>query len=574
MREADRAVARSASSTSDPLALFSPLVRSWFADTYREPTAAQAEAWQAISRGDHTLVIAPTGSGKTLAAFLWSLDRLIRRASPGGRVLYVSPLRALAVDIERNLRGPLGEIRRRARASGIPAPDISLGVRTGDTPPSQRRALIRRPPDILITTPESLFLLLTSRAQEALRGVDVVIVDEVHALADNKRGAHLALSLERLEMVTGAPVQRIGLSATVRPVETVAEFLGGDRPVRVVHPPASKEFDVRVVVPVPDMTTPPPPPEPLDDEHRDADGYPARTTLWPHVVTRLADAIEAHRSTIVFTNSRRLAERLTAQLNRLAVRRGHSGEVARAHHGSVSREQRRLTEEMLKNGRIPAVVATSSLELGIDMGAVELVAQVEPPPSVSAAIQRFGRAGHQLGEISRGIVFPKHRSQLVPAAVIVDRMRRGEIETVRIPENPLDVLAQHVVAMAATAPRHPDELFRVVRRAAPYRRLTRTMFDSVVDLLLGRYASPHLASLRPRLILDEPTGTVSASREAARIALTNAGTIPDRGQYAVFLAGAEKPSRVGELDEEMVYESRVGTVFTLGSSSWRIVDIG
>lgn len=560
--------------TGEPLEVFTPLLRRWFTTTFGAPTAAQAEAWRVIAGGDHALLIAPTGSGKTLAAFLWSIHRLLtepRAEPPAARVLYVSPLRALAADIERNLRAPLTAIRRLATETGVQLPDIRIGVRTGDTPSAQRRALVKNPPDILITTPESLFLLLTSQARDMLRGVDTVIIDEIHALAGNKRGAHLALSMERLEALLRRPAQRIGLSATVRPPAEAARFLGGGRPVRVIHPSARKELDIRVSVPVADMTSPPDPPPGAADEP-DAD-TPARSSIWPHIVTRLVDLITAHRSTIVFTNSRRLAERLTAQLNDEAARRGIPGELARAHHGSVSREQRHVTEELLKSGRIPAVVATSSLELGIDMGAVDLVVHAEPPPSVAAAMQRFGRAGHQRDAVSRGIIFPKHRSQLIPAAVVVERMRDGRIEAVRVPENPLDVLAQQLVAMAATDDWSDDDMFTLVRRAAPFHTLRPNVFDAVLAMLAGRYASDDFAQFKARIDWDRSSGRVTARPGARLLAVTNAGTIPDRGQYTVVLAGADKPTRVGELDEEMVYESRPGTVFTLGSAQWRIVDI-
>jgi ATP-dependent Lhr-like helicase len=590
---------------------FSAATRAWFDAAFAAPTPAQVGAWDAISAGRHALVVAPTGSGKTLSAFLWSLDRLFTEGPPADRrqrcrVLYVSPLKALAVDVERNLRAPLAGIRHTAARLGAELPEVRVGVRSGDTPAADRRKLQTSPPDILITTPESLFLMLTSQARESLRGVETVIVDEVHAVAGTKRGAHLALSLERLDELLDAPAQRIGLSATVRPVEEVARFLGGTAPVDVVAPPAEKEWDLRVVVPVEDMTA-------LDAESADptseGPGSEGRTgSIWPHVEERITDLVEAHRSTIVFTNSRRLAERLTARLNEVHAARqeargvadfqssgddphrpgppaqvmAQSGQshgaapvLARAHHGSVSKEQRAVIEDDLKRGRLPCVVATSSLELGIDMGAVDLVVQVEAPPSVASALQRVGRAGHQVGEVSRGVLFPKHRGDLVPTAVAVERMRTGAIEALRVPANPLDVLAQQVVAATAVDTWSTDELFATVRRAAPFTGLPRSAFDAILDLLAGRYPSDEFAELRPRIVWDRVTGQVSARPGAQRLAVTSGGTIPDRGLFGVFLVGATAGSghRVGELDEEMVYESRVGDVFTLGTTSWRIEDI-
>jgi ATP-dependent Lhr-like helicase len=602
----------------DVLERFSPATRDWFSGSFAEPTAAQIGAWDAISTGAHTLVVAPTGSGKTLSAFLWALDRLATTDPPAEplrrcRVLYISPMKALAVDVERNLRSPLVGIGHAASRLGLPKPDVSVAIRSGDTSAADRRLFARRPADVLITTPESLFLILTSKAREALAGVETVILDEIHAVAGTKRGAHLALSLERLDALLDKPAQRVGLSATVRPVEEVSRFLAGGRPVTVVQPSSTKRWDLQVVVPIPDMSA-------LGDSAADrggtADGPERRASIWPHVEERIVDLIVRHRSTLVFANSRRQAERLTARLNEIwqerleldspateadpdstlavkastrgagAVRtpaqmmaqagtsQGAPGVLARAHHGSVSKEQRALIEDDLKAGRLPAVVATSSLELGIDMGAIDLVIQVESPPSVASGLQRVGRAGHQVGAVSRGVVFPKFRGDLVQTAVVVDRMRAGSIESLRVPSNPVDVLAQQIVAMCAMDDWAVDDLEALVRKATPFSSLPRSILESVLDMLSGRYPSDEFAELRPRLVWDRVSGTLTGRPGAQRLAVTSGGTIPDRGLYAVFLASGEGTGRrVGELDEEMVYESRVGDVFTLGTSSWRIQDI-
>ncbi|WP_077077391.1 ATP-dependent helicase [Mycobacterium numidiamassiliense] len=586
-----RKPAESPAGSGDALGRFSAVTREWFTSTFPAPTAAQGAAWDAIADGNNTLVIAPTGSGKTLAAFLWALDSLARTADrpAGTRVLYVSPLKALAVDVERNLRTPLAGLTRIAERRGLPPPEISVGVRSGDTPPAQRRQLIAHPPDVLITTPESLFLMLTSAARETLTGVQTVIVDEIHAIAGGKRGAHLALSLERLqdlsqELRGDRPAQRIGLSATVRPPEELARFLSGQAPTTIVAPQSAKSFELSVQVPVPDMAN------------------LANNSIWPDVEARLVDLIEAHGSTIVFANSRRLAERLTARLNEIHAERcgtatsldanpqvpggapahimgsgqtlGADPVLARAHHGSVSKEQRALVEEDLKRGLLKAVVATSSLELGIDMGAVDLVIQVEAPPSVASGLQRIGRAGHQVGEVSRGVLFPKHRTDLIGCAVTVQRMLAGQIETMRVPANPLDILAQQTVAAAALGPLDADRWFDTVRRAAPFATLPRSVYEATLDLLSGKYPSTEFAELRPRLVYDRDAGTLTARPGAQRLAVTSGGAIPDRGQFTVYLATeAEKPSRVGELDEEMVYESRPGDVISLGATSWRITEI-
>ncbi|HYU58689.1 MAG TPA: DEAD/DEAH box helicase, partial [Actinomycetota bacterium] len=559
-----------------PLDRFSPLARGWFESAFAEPTPAQAEAWEAISTGRDALVVAPTGSGKTLAAFLWALDRIATSPAPEQkkrlRVLYVSPLKALAVDVERNLRSPLSGMRAAAERLGQAVPDVAVAVRTGDTPAEDRRRFATRPPDILITTPESLFLILTSQAREALANVETVIVDEIHAIAGNKRGAHLALSLERVDQLLERPAQRVGLSATVRPVDEVGRFLTGGRPVEILQPLAEKTFDLKVVVPVEDMTAP-------GGEVPADGGGPGgdpeeRASVWPAVEREIVDLIRAHRSTIVFANSRRLAERLCARLNAIAREDAADpeGPIARAHHGSVSRDQRLQIEDDLKAGRLPAVVATSSLELGIDMGAVDLVIQVEAPASVAQGLQRIGRAGHQVGAVSRGTVFPKYRGDLVECAVVVERMRAGAIEALSVPRNPLDVLAQQVVSMVAMDPWTVDDLEALVRRAAPFAELPRDALEGVLDMLSGRYPSDEFAELRPRLNWDRVAGGLEPRPGAQRLAVTSGGTIPDRGLFGVYIAG-EKPVRVGELDEEMVYESRVGDVFVLGASSWRIEEI-
>jgi ATP-dependent Lhr-like helicase len=580
---------------TDPLALFGPATAAWFRSAFPGPTPAQAQGWASIASGNHTLIHAPTGSGKTLAAFLWCLDRLARephpaptRAAPVAvRVLYVSPLKALIYDVERNLRAPLAGMRLAAESLGEPEPQIEVGIRTGDTPADERRNLVRHPPDILITTPESLYLILTSQAAEILRGVEHVIVDEVHALAGTKRGAHLAISLERLEHLTARPPQRIGLSATQRPVETIARFLGGvgpgqageSRDVEIVDVGTRKALELSVQVPVEDMS------RPNDGAEIAATGAAtgagasgaeagetsrAEHGIWPTIYPRILDLIRRHRSTIVFCNSRRLAERLANKLNELA-----GEDLVRAHHGSLAREQRVQIEEALKAGRLPAIVATSSLELGIDMGAVDLVVQVESPASVASGLQRVGRAGHQVGEASRGVIFPKHRGDLLESAVVTARMHEGAIESTKLPRNPLDVLAQQVVAMAVREPWQANELFETIRRAAPYETLTRDAFEAVLGMLAGAYPSDEFAELKARVVWDRETGRVEGRRDARTVAVTSGGTIPDRGLYPVFMVGeAGTPGRrVGELDEEMVYESRAGDVIALGATSWRIEEI-
>ncbi len=599
--------------------------------------------------------MAPTGSGKTLSAFLWAIDRLwaVPRDpdSPRCRVLYVSPLKALAVDVERNLRSPLVGIRHAAHRLGRPVDDLSVSIRSGDTPAAERRAFAKHGADVLITTPESLFLLMTSAARSALAGVETVIIDEVHAVAGTKRGAHLAVTLDRLDHHLTKPAQRIGLSATVRPVEEVGRYLAGGRPVTTVQPPSEKLWDLSVNVPVADMTdpgfveptqqTPGYWPQPgaerassttdSSDEPKDGDDdfttgagpvLPGldgeediwsppttdpteRASIWPHVERTVVDLVANQTSTLVFANSRRLAERLTSRLNEIWADRtdaenadpddeatlpgqgpaaqvmaqsgtshGAAPVLARAHHGSVSKEHRAEIEDALKSGRLPAVVATSSLELGIDMGAVDLVVQIESPPSVASGLQRVGRAGHQVGAVSHGAFFPKHRGDLVQTAVVVDRMRAGQIEALHVLRNPLDVLAQQIVAMVAMDEWAVSDLFDLIRRSASYSALPRPLFEATLDMLAGRYPGEDFADLRPRVVWDRVNDTVTARRGAQLLAVTSGGTIPDRGLYAVMLAGGDGPGRrVGELDEEMVYESRIGDVFTLGTTSWRIEDI-
>jgi ATP-dependent Lhr-like helicase len=558
----------------DALDGFSDATRSWFSSTFAAPTPAQSGGWPAIATGSHTLIHAPTGSGKTLAAFLWALDRLGEEPTPPERercrVLYISPLKALAYDIDRNLRAPLTGIGLAAARLGTDLPRISTGMRTGDTPQRDRQAMLRHPPDILITTPESLYLMLTSRAREILAPVRWVIIDEIHSIAGTKRGTHLALSLERLGAITDEQPQRIGLSATQRPLDDIATFLGGGipegdrwtpRPVTIVDAPRDKELDIEIVVPVADMMRP----ELTVAPNADDPNNPARKSIWPAVYPRLLDLLLQHRSTIFFVNSRGLSERLAAELNRLA-----GDEVVRSHHGSVSREQRIEIEDRLKSGELRGVVATSTLELGIDMATVDLVVLVESPTSVARGLQRVGRAGHQVGAPSVAKVFPKHRGDLLETAVVVKRMYEGAIEETSIPQNPLDVLAQQIVAIVADATVEVDDLYLLVRRAMPYRDLSRGVFESVLDMLAGRYPSDEFAELRPRIIWDRVAGTVTGRRNARLLAVTNPGTIPDRGLYRVVLPDG---GRVGELDEEMVYESRTGDSFVLGSSTWRIEDI-
>ena len=590
-----------------PLDTFHPAVAEWFRHSFEAPTPPQAKGWPAIAAGESTLILAPTGSGKTLAAFLWCINRLMFEPPPDPkrrcRVLYVSPLKALAVDIERNLRSPLAGIANRAVARGDVHHTPLIAVRTGDTPAAERARFMREPADILITTPESLYLLLTSNAREALRSIDTVIIDEIHALVPTKRGAHLALSLERLDRVTaGGGIQRIGLSATQRPLDEVARFLGGlekstprkrtrkqaataapaaasihdefveqgetrdHRPVTIVDTSEKKKLDLTIEVPVEDMAR-------LGQSDEIPSGpasqAPARQSIWTAIHPRLLELIRGHRSTLIFVNSRRIAERLASALNELA------GEVlVRSHHGSLARPQRIDVEDRLKAGQIRGLVATSSLELGIDMGAIDLVVQIEAPPSVASGMQRIGRAGHTIGAASRGVIVPKFRGDLVACAAVTRAMHEARIESSRYPRNPLDVLAQQIVAMVSMDSWEVDDLYATMRSAAPFANLSRSIFEGVLDMLSGRYPSDDFADLRPRITWDRLKGTLTAREGAKRIAVINGGTIPDRGLYGVFLTGERGPgARVGELDEEMVFESRVGETFLLGASSWRIEQI-
>src|SRR5579863_7287423 len=617
---------------ANTLDLFQPAVRDWFSAVFTGPTRPQILGWPAISRGDSTLILAPTGTGKTLAAFLWCINRLMFSTDKPPeearcRVLYISPIKALAVDVERNLRAPLVGIAQAAQRLGHAYQEPTVAIRTGDTPTAERARFLRHPSDILITTPESLYLLLTSQPRELLRSIDTVILDEIHALVPSKRGSHLSLSLERLEHLTGRRIQRIGLSATQRPLEEVARFLGGAevpttrevppavipaegrnllsdlapqsqqpatrlnadsesataapdqplaefessfyapvyRPVTIVDAGELKPLDLRVEVPVEDMAR-------LDDidplPSGPASQGPVRPSIWSAIHPKLLELIKAHRSTLIFVNNRRLAERISGAINDLAQET-----LVRAHHGSIALAQRKEIEDRLKLGTLRGLVATSSLELGIDMGSIDLVIQIESPPSVASGMQRVGRASHHVGAISNAVIYPKYRADLVARAAITQAMYQGQVESVHYPRNPLDVLAQQIVAIISFDEWHVDDLFQLVRSAAPYANLTRSVFESVLDMLAGRYPSDEFAELRPRITWDRVSNRLTPRQSSRRVAVINGGTIPDRGLYGVFLAGAAKGARVGELDEEMVFESRTGDTIILGATTWRIDEI-
>ncbi|MEM9533888.1 MAG: DEAD/DEAH box helicase, partial [Pseudomonadota bacterium] len=552
---------------------FHPATQQWFDEHFEQPTQVQSQGWAAIDRGEHCLLVAPTGSGKTLAAFLSGINALGARPEerePGVRLLYLSPLKALVYDIERNLRAPLTGISRVADRLDAPFQAPSVAVRTGDTPQHERQQQSRHPSEILVTTPESLYLILGSKAAATLTTVEAVIVDEIHALAPSKRGAHLALSLERLADLTPEDPQRIGLSATVRPLDAVARFLGGRRDVNIVDCSAKPNVAVTVSVPVPDMQNPPS--EAPKDEggpilgelySREVGTPQTERGIWPSIYPRLLAHIQENRATIVFVNSRGLCERLAQKLNELAEE-----ELVRAHHGSISHAKRSEIEEGLKSGAIRGIVATSSLELGIDMGTVDLVVLVESPGSVARGLQRIGRAGHGVGETSNGRVYPKFRGDLLESAVVAGRMLEAELESIEVPVNPLDVLSQQIVAICCSTPQTVEEIAQLVSRAWPYKDLSRAALEGVLDMLTGRYPSSDFAELRPLLSWDRSNDTLSPRRGTAMVTRMNAGTIPDRGAYGVHL-GEDGP-RVGELDEEMVFETRAGDNIMLGASTWRV----
>ncbi|MBL9103987.1 MAG: DEAD/DEAH box helicase [Myxococcales bacterium] len=557
---------------TDPLAFLHPAAQAWFTACFDAPTGAQVAGWPAIAAGQSTLLLAPTGSGKTLAAFLAAINRVmfaeVTAPEERCRVVYVSPIKALGVDVERNLRAPLTGIAAVAERMGAAVHVPTVGIRSGDTPQRERARMKTHPPDILITTPESLYMLLTSESRGLLKSVETVIVDEIHSLVGSKRGTHLALSLERMAWAAGRTLQRIGLSATQRPLDEVARFLGGfevagdalaPRPVTIIDAGSVKSIDLTIELPV----------ETAPVEDTGATALTGARPSWAAVVPRLVGLIREHRSTMIFVNSRRLAERLAAAITE------HAGEpIALAHHGSMARDARMAVEERLKRGTLPAIVATSSLELGIDMGAVDLVVQLAAPPSIASGLQRIGRANHHVGGRSSGVIVPKFRGDLLACAAAGRAMLAGEVEPIRYPRNPLDVLAQQVVAMVAMDGWSAEALYDRVRRAAPYTELPREAFEGVLDMLSGRYPSEEFAELRPRITYDRVTGALSERAGAKRVAIANAGSIPDRGLYGVFLAdGGAGSRRVGELDEEMVFESRVGDVFVLGASSWRIAEI-
>ncbi|MCH2109136.1 MAG: DEAD/DEAH box helicase [Polyangiaceae bacterium] len=558
---------------------FHPCAKEWFLQNFDGPTKVQLSSWEPIQKGDSTLISAPTGSGKTLAAFFAAINRLAFEPPQEGlgvRVLYISPLKALAVDIERNLRAPLAGIAQTASKNAQTCNSIQVAVRNGDTSPRDRERMRRAPPEILITTPESLYLILSSKSRSMLEQVETVIIDEIHTMISGKRGSHLSLSLERLEELrqAEAPLQRIGLSATQRPIQEVASLLAGfhhesgrlvQRPVTIVDVGEKKKLLLRVESPLDHDVG-----SEEEEMEPSTGGTESGASHLPAIYPRLVELIESHHSTIIFVNSRGAAERMANTINELVQK-----EVARAHHGSLSQQARSVIEDDLKCGRIPALVATASLELGIDMGAVDLVVQVESPPSIASGLQRVGRAKHQVGGIPEGVIFPKYRSDLIACATATRAMLDGAIEESHYPRNPVDVLAQQVVAMVSVKNIDVDDLFAIVQRSAPFEKLPKQSYLDVLDMLSGRYPSDDFSELKPRITWDRLSGELSPRAGAGRIAIINGGTIPERGLYGVFLSPSTSPGsrRVGELDEEMVFESKVGDVILLGASSWRIEEI-
>jgi ATP-dependent helicase Lhr and Lhr-like helicase len=580
------------SASLSPLLDFHPVVRAWFERTYHEPSPPQMLGWPSIAAGRHTLILAPTGSGKTLAAFLWAINHLVEERlagepASGVRILYVSPLKALNNDIHRNLEEPLAGIQAEARLQALHLPPITTAVRTGDTPASKRASMLRKPPDILITTPESLYLMLTSpRARGIFRTVHYVIVDEIHSVCGNKRGVHLSLSLERLARVAEQEFIRIGLSATQRPLDLIARYLGGvdrstgrpePRPVAIIDAGQKKQMDLRVECAAPDFSL-------LSPEG-----------IWPLVFREMLENIRRHRTTLVFVNNRRLAERIAAKLNEMILGTGqtfglyavpHSTGATlesnpgieagtpipvQAYHGSMSREARERMEDDLKAGRLSVLVATSSLELGIDIGSIDLVIQVQSPKGIGRGLQRVGRSGHLVTAGSKGRIYPTHREDLVESAVVARAMTLHDVEPVNIPENCLDVLAQQIVAMVSVEEWDAEELYTLVRQSYCYRELPSDLYGSVLQMLAGRYAHEAFRDLRARISWDRVNNTLRALPGSNHLAITSGGTIADRGYFGVYLEDGR--TRVGEVDEEFILESRVGDTFILGSSVWRMIAI-